>query len=289
MFNSLFVALQYIVPHHGISRLVGRLAASERPWIARPFIRLFAKRFQVNMAEADPPELAAYHSFNAFFTRALRADARGLDKLATLDSDTLICPVDGAVSQAGMIEQGEIFQAKGQAFTTRRLLGRNRNDTTTEYDQGRFATLYLSPRDYHRIHMPCDGTLKTMTHVPGRLFSVNPATAARVPGLFARNERLVCEFDTPHGPMALVLVGAMIVASIATTWAGTIAPRGSRDVRSWHYGADAPTFRRGEEMGRFQLGSTVVMLTGNATPSWGNDLKPEQPVRLGQPLNGQIG
>ena len=289
MLKTLFVSLQYILPHHGISRLVGRLAHSERRWLSQRFIRLFARRYQVNMAEAAQPDLAAYPSFNAFFTRALRSDARNLQQAANLPPDALICPVDGAVSQAGTIQADRIFQAKGQHFTTQELLGRDDRTAPTEYDQGRFATLYLSPRDYHRIHMPCDGTLVRMIHVPGRLFSVNPATAERVPRLFARNERLVCEFQTPHGPMALVLVGAMIVASIGTTWAGTVAPNGSRDVRSWHYGADAPRFRRGDEMGRFLLGSTVVMLTPADAPAWEAELQATQPVQVGQPLNGQSG
>lgn len=290
MLKTLFVSLQYILPHHGISRLVGRLAHSESPWLSQRLIRLFARRYQVNMSEAAQPDLAAYPSFNAFFTRALKAEARALSKAGNLSPDTLICPVDGAVSQAGTVEAGRIFQAKGQHFTTQELLGREDWSAPTEFDHGRFATLYLSPRDYHRIHMPCDGTLTRMVHVPGRLFSVNPATAERVPRLFARNERLVCEFQTPHGPLAMVLVGAMIVASIGTTWAGTVAPNGRRDaVRSWHYGSDAPRFRRGDEMGRFLLGSTVVMLTPAEAPAWESGLRAAQPVQVGQMLNSQIG
>ncbi|MEX1057093.1 MAG: archaetidylserine decarboxylase, partial [Natronospirillum sp.] len=210
MFATVFVLLQYILPHHGISRLVGRLAASERRWLSQVFIRLFAHRYKVNMGEAQQSDLAQYRSFNEFFTRALRPEVRPLADTEHLSDGVLICPVDGAVSQAGTIAQEQIFQAKGHECSAAELLGRS-EVTTTEYASGHFATLYLSPRDYHRIHMPCDGTLRKMTFVPGRLFSVNPTTAARVPRLFARNERLVCEFDTAQGPMAVVLVGAMIV------------------------------------------------------------------------------
>ncbi len=284
MINTLFVALQNILPHHAISRLVGRLAAAESRWLAQPLIRLFARRYRVNMDEAAQPDLSAYRSFNDFFTRALATGAREPD--GPLSPDTLLCPVDGAVSQCGRIAEGRIFQAKGHSFNASELLGRTPADgkePQTEFDQGHFATLYLSPRDYHRIHMPCDGTLVRMTYVPGRLFSVNPATAERVPRLFARNERVVCEFDTEHGPLALVLVGAMIVASIQTVWADTVTPQ-SGDRRTWHYGADAPRLKRGDEMGRFLLGSTVVMLTAADSPAWETALAADATVRMGQPL-----
>lgn len=285
MIKSLFVALQYSLPHHGLSRLVGRLARSESRWLSQLLIRAFARRFGVDMSEAEEPNLAAYRSFNDFFTRPLRVDARPLAQAADRPADTLLCPVDGTVSQAGSITAGSIFQAKGHEFTVARLLGRS-TEGATEYDSGHFATLYLSPRDYHRIHMPFDGTLRRMTFVPGRLFSVNPVTTERVPGLFARNERVVCEFDTPHGPAALVLVGAMIVASIATTWAGTVAPRGNgkAEVTTWTYDADAPSLKRGDEMGRFLLGSTVVMLAPPGNPNWTLNLQPGQTVRVGEPL-----
>ena len=290
MIKALFVAVQYSLPHHGLSRLVGRLAHSESPRLSQLLIRAFARRFKVDMSEAAEPELTAYSSFNAFFTRPLRADARPLARAAELPAESLICPVDGTVSQAGGIAAGRIFQAKGHDFTTARLLGRH-SEGATEYDAGRFATLYLSPRDYHRIHMPFDGTLRRMTLVPGRLFSVNPTTTERVPGLFARNERLVCEFDTPHGPAALVLVGAMIVASIATVWAGTVAPQrpGKADVTTWTYESDAPRLKRGDEMGRFLLGSTVVMLAPADGPDWTRSLQPGQTVQVGEALDGSGG
>lgn len=285
MLKSIFVALQYSLPHHGLSRLVGRLAHSERRWLAQWLIRRFARRFKVDMSEAVQPEPQAYSSFNDFFTRPLRPEVRPLARADEWPEDMLICPVDGAVSQAGRIEQGTLFQAKGHQFTTAALLGRSPTGPT-EYDQGRFATLYLSPRDYHRIHMPFAGTLRRMTYIPGRLFSVNPTTTERVPALFARNERVVCEFDTAQGPAALVLVGAMIVASIATTWAGTVAPR-KGSITHWDYAQDAPVFRRGDEMGRFLLGSTVVMLTADSEHPWTDTLDPGKPVQVGAPLSAQ--
>ncbi|MFC3852121.1 archaetidylserine decarboxylase [Salinispirillum marinum] len=278
MSDALFVALQKILPQHALSRLVGKVAHSERAWLAQPVMRWFAKKYQVNMSEAAEPELRTYKSFNAFFTRALRDGARPF----TPDSQILICPVDGAISQSRPIAEGRIFQAKGHDFSTQALLGRS-SDQPTEYDHGLFSTIYLSPKDYHRIHLPCAGKLTRMTYIPGQLFSVNPATTERVDGLFARNERVVCEFDTEHGSLAMVLVGAMIVASIATVWAGTVAP-GANEVRTWHYGADAPTFKQGDEIGRFLLGSTVVVLTEDHGWQWQADMQAGQTVRLGQTM-----
>ncbi|WP_108126265.1 archaetidylserine decarboxylase [Saccharospirillum mangrovi] len=277
--ERLFVASQYLAPHHLLSRVVGRLAASEWAPIRRSFIGLFARRFQVNMSEAERENLSEYRNFNDFFTRALKADARPLPT----DANRLICPVDGAVSQAGAIEAGRIFQAKGRDYSLTELLGGDADQAKTFRD-GRFATLYLSPRDYHRIHMPCDAQLIRTTFVPGRLFSVNGVTAEHVPNLFARNERLVCEFNTAKGRMILVLVGAMIVASIETVWAGIVAPAGSR-IQHRHFGDAGPSFKRGDEMGRFRLGSTVIAVFEAGALEWDAAISAGQPVRLGQPLN----
>ncbi|PTY38618.1 phosphatidylserine decarboxylase [Saccharospirillum sp. MSK14-1] len=277
--ERLFVASQYLAPHHLLSRFVGRLAASEWAPIRRLFIGRFAKQFQVNMSEAERENLTDYRNFNDFFTRALKPGARPLPE----DPQRLMCPVDGAVSQAGPIENGRIFQAKGRDYSLTELLGGDA-DQGKAFRDGRFATLYLSPRDYHRIHMPCDGKLIRTTFVPGRLFSVNGVTADNVPRLFARNERLVCEFETAHGRMILVLVGAMIVASIETVWAGIVAPDGRR-IKHQHFGEDGPQFKRGDEMGRFRLGSTVIALFEADALEWDATISAGQPVRLGQPLN----
>lgn len=277
--QRLFVASQYLAPHHLLSRLIGRLAASEWAPIRTTFIRRFAQQFQVNMSEAERENLSDYRTFNDFFTRSLKAGARPLPD----DPQRLICPVDGAVSQAGSIDGGRIFQAKGRDYSLTELLGGD-IDQGKAFRAGRFATLYLSPRDYHRIHMPCDGRLIRTTFVPGRLFSVNGVTADKVPRLFARNERLVCEFETEHGRMILVLVGAMIVASIETVWAGIVAPDGRR-IKHQHFNQDGPHFKRGDEVGRFRLGSTVIVLFTAAAPEWDAGIRAGQPVRLGQPLN----
>ncbi|MFY0665064.1 MAG: phosphatidylserine decarboxylase [Natronospirillum sp.] len=278
MSDALFVVIQKILPQHALSRLVGKVAHSQRRWLAQPVIRWFARRYGVNMAEAANPDLKSYNSFNEFFTRALQPDARPF----TANDQALICPVDGAVSQSRPIAAGRIFQAKGHDYSTQALLGRHA-DQPTEYDNGLFSTVYLSPKDYHRIHIPCDGKLTRMTFVPGKLYSVNPATTERVNGLFALNERVVCEFDTAHGSIAVVLVGAMIVASIATVWAGTVAPQ-SGDIRTWHYGADAPVFKQGDEIGRFLLGSTIVVLTTDQAWDWQPDMQAGHAVRLGQTM-----
>ena len=215
----LFVALQYLIPQHLLSRLVGTLAASEIRWIKNPFINWFRQRYGVDMSEAADSEPTNYPSFNAFFTRALKPGSRPIDA----SPNAIISPADGAISQLGTITGDRIFQAKGQNYTTTELLGGD-DKMAALFADGLFATVYLSPRDYHRVHMPVAGKLLRTIYVPGDLFSVNQATAAHVPSLFARNERLVCLFETDFGPMALVLVGAMIVAGIETVWAGQIAP-----------------------------------------------------------------
>ncbi len=276
--NTLFVASQYLVPHHSLSRLVGWLAESEFGPIKHTFIRRFARHFDVDMGEAERPELDQYRNFNDFFTRALKPGARPMPE----DAAVLACPVDGTVSQAGRIENGRIFQAKGRSFSATELLGGD-SEQARRYESGQFATIYLSPKDYHRIHMPCDAKLVGTTFVPGRLFSVNSVTTDRVPRLFARNERLVCEFETARGRMVMVLVGAMIVASIETTWAGIVAPH-RRQIVHRRYDEPDLTFTRGEEMGRFRLGSTVVMLFEKDAVNWSEQMAAGCRVRLGQAM-----
>lgn len=276
--DTLFVASQYLTPHHALSRLTGWLAESEFGPVRNTFIRRFAHHFEVDMAEAERPELSQYRNFNDFFTRALKPGARPLPE----DPKVTVCPVDGTVSQAGQIQSGRIFQAKGRGFTATELLGGD-SEQARRYQDGRFATLYLSPKDYHRIHMPCDGTLVRTTFVPGRLFSVNAVTTERVPRLFARNERLVCEFDTDRGRMVMVLVGAMIVASIETVWAGVVAPY-QRGIIQHRFDEPSPHLERGEEMGRFRLGSTVVMLFEKDAIDWADSIAPGARVQLGQAM-----
>ncbi len=279
MNNSLFVALQHLAPQHLISRLAGRIAETERFWIKDPFIRWFAERYQVNMAEALTPELDAYPSFNQFFTRELKADARPIDATP----NAMVSPADGVVSQFGAIKGGTLVQAKGRSFTVQQLLACDA-ERAAQFAEGQFATIYLSPSDYHRVHMPCDGTLKSMTFVPGKLFSVNQATAEGVPGLFARNERVVALFDTPWGQLAMVLVGAMVVASIETVWAGVVAPLKQR-VMETDYNQDEPvTLLKGAEMGRFKLGSTVVLVSDNPNWTWDAERALGEKITMGSLL-----
>lgn len=279
MGDRLFVLMQYLLPQHLISRLVGVLAHSSIPAIKDPFIRTFIKHFKVNMDEAERQHASEFNSFNDFFTRSLKADARLIDH----HPKHLACPVDGAISQLGKIEGDQLFQAKGHEFSLTSLLGGNSELASTFID-GDFATIYLAPKDYHRIHMPCDGTLTHMVHVPGQLFSVNQATAAKVPGLFARNERVVAIFDTEFGPMAMVLVGAMIVASIETVWAGLVCPKGKAVSQFNYTNQDPILLKKGEEMGRFKLGSTVVMCLPKGASQWPKELSAGTTTRLGQML-----
>ena len=279
MGDRLFVLMQYLLPQHLISRLVGVLAHSSIPAIKDPFIRTFIKHFKVNMDEAERQHASEFNSFNDFFTRSLKADARLIDH----HPKHLACPVDGAISQLGKIEGDQLFQAKGHEFSLTSLLGGNSELASTFID-GDFATIYLAPKDYHRIHMPCDGTLTHMVHVPGQLFSVNQATAAKVPGLFARNERVVAIFDTEFGPMAMVLVGAMIVASIETVWAGLVCPKGKAVSQFNYTNQDPILLKKGEEMGRFKLGSTVVMCLPKGVSQWPKELSAGTTTRLGQML-----
>lgn len=277
MTDHLKILLQYLLPKHLLSRLVGRLAAARAGALTQWLIRRFIDRYRVDMSEAAQPDPEHYQSFNDFFTRPLKAGARPL----VPGDEILAMPVDGAISQLAPIQQGRIIQAKGHDYSARALLG-GEHALAAPFMDGDFATIYLAPRDYHRIHMPLDGVLRTMIYVPGELFSVNPLTASRVPGLFARNERVVCLFDTAAGPMATVLVGATIVASIETAWAGTVTPPPGKRVQRWDYDpATAPRLAKGEEMGRFKLGSTVVCLFGPGQVALEPSLEPGSPTRMG--------
>jgi phosphatidylserine decarboxylase len=275
--DFLAVLPQYLLPKQALTSLAGKFAGARAGSLTTAAIRRFVARYGVNMAEAAKPDVAAYPTFNEFFTRPLKPGARPL-----ADAD-FVCPVDGAISQFGSIERDQIFQAKGHHYSTTALVGGDR-ELAARFDDGAFATIYLSPRDYHRIHMPCAGRLRRMIHVPGELFSVNPATARGVPGLFARNERVVCVFDTAHGPFVLVLVGATIVGSMATTWHGVVNPPRPGKIREWRYDEEAIEFVKGQEMGRFLLGSTVVLLfpagVAGFAPAWA----PAKPVRLGEAM-----
>lgn len=274
MSDALKVLPQYLLPKQALTLLAGRIASAEAGATTTALIRRFIARYGVNMAEAADPDPAAYPSFNAFFTRALKP---GVRPLARAD---WVCPVDGAISQFGRIENGQIFQAKGHHYSATALVGGD-GALAAHFHQGHFATLYLSPRDYHRIHMPAAGTLRRMVHVPGELFSVNPTTARGVPGLFARNERVVCVFDGAHGPWVLVLVGATIVGSMATVWHGVVNPPRPGVLREWAYDEGQHTLKQGDEMGRFLLGSTVVMLMPPGPLAFDPGWAPSGAIRMG--------
>ena len=281
MKDRLFILSQYLLPHHLLSRLIGCAAECRAGWFKNRLIGWFAKQYQVNMSEAQVEDLTAFAHFNDFFTRALKEDARPLDS----SPGAVLSPADGAISQLGKIEQGRVFQAKGHSFSVIELLGGD-TQRSAAFMGGDFATVYLSPKDYHRVHMPLAGTLKEMVYVPGRLFSVNQTTAENVPELFARNERVVCLFDTERGPMAVVLVGAMIVASIETVWAGLVTPP-KRELKTFKYddAARAPiSLEKGAELGRFKLGSTAIVLFGPEQVQWTAELTANSPVLMGQRL-----
>ena len=275
MSDRLRVLPQYILPKRLVTRLAGVVAGGQWGGLTTALIRRFVARYGVDMREAVDPDIGSYASFNDFFTRALRPGARPIAQAE------LVCPVDGAFSQFGRIAADQIFQAKGHRYSTTALLGGD-GALAAQFQDGLFATLYLSPRDYHRIHMPCAGRLLRMVHVPGALFSVNPLTARAVPGLFARNERVVCVFESPRGPFVLVLVGATIVGSVATTWHGVVNPPRPGRPRHWDYQGQAIDLRQGEEMGRFLLGSTVVALFPPARCVFPPDWAPARPIRLGE-------
>ena len=281
MSDTLKILLQHLLPKRHLTVFAGRVAGAQGSELTPRLIRWFVRKYGVDMSEAENPDITSYTSFNDFFTRPLKAGAR---PLAAAD---FICPVDGAISQLGAIDDEHIVQAKGHRFTTTELVG---GDTAlaAEFRHGSFANLYLSPRDYHRLHMPCDGTLTRMIYVPGALFSVNPVTARGVPKLFARNERVVCVFESPdHGAFAMVLVGATIVGSIATIWHGVVNPTRTGKMSEWTYADQTITLKKGEEMGRFLLGSTIVMLFRQDTIAFNPDWAPERPVRLGEMMGSR--
>ena len=275
MSDRLAVLPQYLLPKGALTNFAGRIAGAKGGAMTTRLIRWFVGRYNVNMDEALDPDITHYASFNDFFTRALRPDAR---PLAQAD---YICPVDGRISQFGTIDKDQIFQAKGHHFSTTALVG---GDTAlaARFEHGSFANLYLSPRDYHRIHMPCDGRLTRMIYVPGELFSVNPTTARGIPGLFARNERVVCVFETANGPFVMTLVGATIVGSMATVWHGVVNPPRTGEIRDWSYANDNVVLKQGEELGRFLLGSTVVMLFPKDSVAFNASWQPAGPVQLGE-------
>lgn len=281
--DRIFIVIQHIFPHHLLSRCTGFLAQLESPKLLKNWvIMLFVRVFGVAMEEAAERDCRRYPSFNAFFTRPLQEGARPI-----ADAD-IVCPADGVVSQIGAIESGLLLQAKGRHFSVLDLLGGDAASAAA-FDGGQFATIYLSPRDYHRVHMPQAARLRATTYIPGRLFSVNGVTANNVDRLFARNERLVCYFDTEQGPMAMVLVGAMIVAGIETVWAGRVAPPPRLpDTRDYVQLPQPVELGKGEEMGRFYLGSTVILLYPRDVMAWADDYNAGTPTRMGEPLGRYI-
>ena len=277
MFPPLSIQQQYLLPKKLLTVLMGKLAGFRGGAFTHALVRRFVAHYKVDMQEAADPRIESYASFNDFFTRPLREGAR------PIADSPLVCPVDAAISQFGPIEHDQIFQAKGHSYSTTALLAGDA-ELARRFDHGHFATLYLAPKDYHRIHMPCDGRLVSMTYVPGDLFSVNPMTARHVPGLFARNERVVCVFATSFGPFVNVLVGATIVGSMATVWHGVVNPPRPGRVVNWDYRGSDIVLRKGQEMGRFLLGSTVVMLFPKDVVAFHPDWAPTRPVRLGEAM-----
>ncbi len=280
--SDLFIALQHVVPQHALSRLAGRIAASESPWLRDRLIRRFAAAYGVNLSEAARG-IGEFSSFNDFFTRELKPGARPLADAAQF----ILSPADGAVSQLGPISGGRIIQAKGRDYSVAEILGCGA-DEAARFEGGSFMTIYLSPKDYHRVHMPAAGTLAETRYIPGDLFSVNTATAAGVDRLFARNERLSCRFDGPDGHFASIMVGALIVAGIDTVWPNTFRTHASAPVHEDFAGQNR-TFAAGDEMGRFYLGSTVVLLFEPGRVAWREDLAPAAPLRMGEAIGRRLG
>jgi len=281
MSDRLAVLPQYLLPKQALTALAGKAAGAQAGKLTTTVVDWFVRRYNVDMAEAANPDTASYPTFNAFFTRALKPGARPVAQAG------LICPVDGAISQFGAVQRDQILQAKGHHYSTTALVGGDAA-LAAQFVDGSFATLYLSPRDYHRIHMPCDGRLLRMIHVPGALFSVNPTTARGVPGLFARNERVVCVFESQHGPFVLALVGATIVGSMATVWHGVVNPPRPGRLRDWRYDDQRIELKQGEEMGRFLLGSTVVMLFPKPTLRFNPAWSAGRAIRLGEAMAERV-
>ena len=283
MLDRLKLGLNNLLPKKALTELAGWGASKRAGWLTKAVIDIFVWYYKVDMKEAQKPDTASYRTFNDFFVRPLRPDARPTD----VDPDILAQPADGAISQLGHIEGEQIFQAKGHTYSLEALLAGNEK-MTDMFRNGEFVTTYLAPRDYHRVHMPCNGTLREMIYVPGDLYSVNPLTARNIPNLFARNERVICLFDTEFGPMAQILVGATIVGSIETVWAGTVTPPREGVIKRWSYPAadtdDAVILLKGQEMGRFKLGSTVINLFAEGKVKLAENLAAESKVRLGETL-----
>lgn len=279
LLEPLFALPQYLLPHHSLSRLMGRVTRCTKPAFKNWFIPRFIRLFNVDMSEAAEESPSSYACFNDFFTRALKPGARPL----AAGNNTVACPADGVLSQFGPISADRLIQAKGRDYRLLDLLGGD-EQLAGEFQDGQFATVYLSPRDYHRMHMPLGGKLREMIHVPGRLFSVNRATTSVIPNLFARNERVIAIFDTEAGPMALILVGAIFVASIDTVWHGAVTPPSADAIQRWRYDDKPIRLERGAEMGRFNMGSTIIVLFGKNRMDWQNDLAEGVSVRVGQGL-----
>ncbi|TDO99011.1 archaetidylserine decarboxylase [Marinomonas balearica] len=280
--DQLFALAQHITPQKALSRFVGNIAECKNNWVKDTFIGQFVKKYNVDMSEAINEDPFSYQNFNDFFTRAIKPELRPI----TQTENSIACPADGAVSQLGDIEYGTIYQAKGHNYSLTSLLGGDA-ELSNQFLGGKFATVYLSPKDYHRVHMPLDGKLTKMIHVPGKLFSVNKVTAEQIPSVFARNERTVCLFETEAGPMAVILVGAMIVASIETVWAGQTTPF-SKNVTTWDYAKlSTISLKKGDELGRFKLGSTAIVLFGKDAVEWEATLEADSPTKMGM-LFGSI-
>ena len=277
MSDRLRVLPQYLLPKQAMTSFAGHIARRRGGRMTTALIRTFVAQYRVDMSEAADPDIRSYATFNDFFTRALKPGAR------TIAGTPWVCPVDGAISQFGATDGDRILQAKGHHYSVKALVGGD-DALAAQFEHGLFATLYLSPRDYHRVHMPCDGTLERMIYVPGSLFSVNAVTARGVPRLFARNERVVCVFTSPRGPFVVTLVGATIVGSVATVWHGVVNSRRPAKLREWTYADAGVSLRKGEEMGRFLLGSTVVLLFPRKTLAFNPQWTPGRPVRLGEPM-----
>lgn len=282
LWDKLITLPQYLIPQHALSVLMHKLTRSEVTWFKNNFIRFITAKYKVNVSEAAQTDLATFSSFNAFFTRQLRAGVRPIAGGETI----ITSPVDGVVSQIGNVVQGQLVQAKGREYSVLELLGGDEL-LAKKFEQGQFATIYLSPKDYHRIHMPITGTLRQMTYIPGKLFSVNPRTARTVPKLFARNERVVTVFDSELGPIVMVLVGAIFVGSMETVWSGKITPPYGKDIqRQDYHGEQAITIQKGEEMGRFNMGSTVVVLLPLESELFKPELSAGTAIQLGQAMVG---
>ena len=274
---ELFVALQRLLPKHALSRLIAKAAESQRPWLKNALIERAIASFDINIDEAESSDLDDYKNFNSFFTRALKEGARPIDG----DAKAIVSPADGAVSQAGPINHQRIIQAKGSDYSASRLLGNSQQ--AKSYENGSFATIYLSPRDYHRVHIPAAGKLLSTRYIPGDLFSVNDQTAQALPNLFARNERLVCEFESEIGNFVVVFVGAMLVAGIETVWGGYETP-GRGAIRETDYSDRDLNYKKADEIGRFKFGSTVVMLFQEDKISWQDSLMPQTDIQMGEKI-----